>query len=417
MIEGLKIAIITAVYVPEPVVSARMAVDLATYLAKQGAQVTVVCPQPSRPSSGDYGIYIKSGAQIVTQEGAVKVVRLPSFSAPQSKIFARFRESYSFGNYVSRYLDALVEKPDVLYVNAWPLFGQALIARCAKKCGIPFVLQIMDIYPESLLHRVPAFLGQFLGPLLTNIDRWIARQATLVSVISDNMRSTYVDNRKIPANKVVTINLWQDEGMFDVFPLKEVACAKYGIPDNKFTFLYLGNIGPVAGVDFLIRAFNNAGLESAQLLIVGDGSAKDSCMQQVALLSAGNILFISDPDVSNVPLLQCMADICLLPMKRGTGMSSIPSKLPAYMFSAKPILATMEESSDTAKVIRDSSCGWIGDSEDLIWLSDKMREVATLKPSERDEFGQNGRQYGLVNFSKSLGVRHLAELVISAKHP
>ena len=400
---------------PEPVVSACMAADLADYLAARGATVTVLCPQPSRPLGADFARYLKPGVALVTREGTVEVVRLPSFAAPRLQLFARFRESYSFGREVCRHLMALGEKPDVLYVNAWPLFGQALIARRARRECIPYVLQVMDIYPESLLNKLPGFLGRLLAPGLTALDSWVANGASYVSVISENMRRTYLGSRGTPAPKVVTVNLWQDERLFAELPSKQAACARYGVPADRFTFLYLGNIGPVAGVDFLIRAFHAAGLEAAQLVIVGDGSAKNACLDLVRLLSAGNVRFISDQEVANVPLLQSMADVCLLPMARGTGMSSIPSKLSAYMLSGKPVLATVETGSDTANVILQADCGWIGDSEDLHWLAAKMGEVSALAASALCSLGQNGRQFGLANFSKTNGVSRLGELILSAR--
>ena len=76
-------------------------------------------------------------------------------------------------------------------------------------------------------------------------------------------------------------------------------------------------------------------------------------------LGTKHIRFISDPDSRNVPLPQSMADVCLLPVKKDNGLTSIPSKLPAYMFSAKPVLATVDPHSDTAAAVRDAGCGWI----------------------------------------------------------
>ena len=83
--------------------------------------------------------------------------------------------------------------------------------------------------------------------------------------------------------------------------------------------VYLGNIGPVAGVDFLIQAFHRAAIENSQLLIIGDGSAKNKCVEMVDRLRIANARFISDPVVKNVPLIQSMANVCLLPLKRGAG--------------------------------------------------------------------------------------------------
>lgn len=406
--------IITAVYPPEPQVSARMSWDLANHLVDQGHCITVVCPHPSRPLNADYSHYNIPNAQVVSYEGRVKVVRLPSFKAPKSKVFPRMLESYSFGREVTRYLTAGDEKPDVLYVNSWPLFAQTIIAHFAKKNKIPMILQIMDIYPEALTDKLPAALGSLFQVTLRKLDAWNAKASASLVVISENMRRTYIECRRIPPERVVTISTWQDESVFQNFLQRSECCSRYGIPDHLFTFLFLGNIGPVAGVDFLIHAFAEAGFSNAQLLIVGDGTKKLDCVKLAKQLNLSNVQFISDPDVANVPVLQAMAHVCMLPMKHGAGMSSIPSKLPSYLFSAKPVIATVDRDSDTARFVRQAGCGWVGEAEDLNWLVAKMKEVTQFSIEHLETIGQRGKQFGLTHFSKSSGVVRLANTITQA---
>jgi glycosyltransferase involved in cell wall biosynthesis len=409
-----NIIIVTAVYPPEPVVSARMSYDLAHALALRGNEVTVICPQPSRPSNADYSQYQNTRLPAVVSEDGIEIVRLPSFTSPESRMFSRLYESWSFGYHVCKYLASRETRSDAIYVNAWPLLAPAQISRHAKKNCIPLVLQIMDVYPESLLAKLPNLVQHLAFAPLLKLDAWIALEAHSVVVISENMKRTYIDSRRILATRVTAIPTWQDDTLFEIAPDRVVACLRYGIPKNNFTFLYLGNIGPVAGVDFIIRAFHKASLDGAQLVIAGDGSSKQDCVDLARQLGSNDVHFVSDHEATNVPLLQSMADVCLLPMKRGTGMSSIPSKLPAYMFSAKPVLATLDEHSDSAKVIRQASCGWIGGAEDLQWLSQKMKEVASLELTELQQYGRNGRNYAISKFSKAEGVTSLAELILSA---
>jgi glycosyltransferase involved in cell wall biosynthesis len=396
------------------VVSARLGWDLAINLNEGKALVTVICPQPSRPLNADYSNYKNSFEPIVTQEDGLTIVRQPSFSSPQSGLFSRLRESWSFGRHVCQCLEKSAQKPDVMYVNAWPLLAQAQIVRFAKKNQIPVILQVMDIYPESLVGKLPVWLRDIISWPLLQLDAWIAQQAHSVVVISDNMRRTYTKSRRIPADRVATIPTWQDESLFENIPPRADACRRYAIPENLFTFLYLGNIGPVAGVDFLIRAFHKAAVDEAQLVIVGDGSAKADCIKLAGRLNVPHVHFISDPDAANVPLLQSMAHVCLLPMKSGTGMSSIPSKLPAYLFSSKPVLATVDPDSDTASLIQKAECGWIGPPEDLDWLPCRMREISVMPEDELTVRGCSGQKFGLKNFSKSYGVKQLSQLVLSA---
>lgn len=409
-----NITIITAIYPPEPQVSARMSFDLANYLTGQGYSVTVLCPQPSRPLSADYSQYKNAAKTVVTSENGIRIVRLPSFVAPKSRLLPRMWESFSFGRVVNEYLAADQKKPAVLYVNSWPMFAQALIAHFAKKNGIPMVLQIMDIYPEALTSKLPNVLQALIYGPLKKLDAWITRTAIKVVVISENMRQTYTENRQLPVESVVTVPTWQDESVFAYVPPRSECCNRYKIPLHMFTFLFLGNIGPVAGVDLLIRAFAETNIPNAQLVVVGDGTTKSDCVNLVKQLKLSHVHFISDPDISNVPVLQNMAHVCMLPMKRGAGMSSIPSKLPSYMFSAKPVIATVDLDSDTARFIHEAECGWVGEAEDLTWLSDKMTEVSQLPMEDLEIIGQRGKKNGLVHFSRTTGVVSLANAIIQS---
>jgi len=410
----IKIFLISAVYSPEPQISARMSFNLANKLVEFGHKVTVLCPQPSRPLMAKYQKYLNPDSPIIIIEDGVVVVRLPSFSAPQSRLVARIRESFSFGIAVVKYLFNEKEKPDVLYVNSWPLFAQIIIFLFARRYSIPTVLQIMDIYPETLTNRLPFFLRSFIYFPFRKVDAWIAGIASTVVVISENMRRTYIEDRKISAGSITTIFTWQDEVSFENTDPRSVCCSRYGVSSELFTFLFLGNIGPVAGVDFLINAFAAADIVDAQLLIVGDGAAKSGCLELVRQLNLSGVHFISDPDAANVPTLQGMAHVCILSMKRGTGMSSIPSKLTSYLFSGKPVIATVDLGSDTADFVLKAECGWVGESEDLIWLIDKMREVRLLPKEQLEIFGENGKKFGLKHFSKSTGVVRLANTVLRA---
>lgn len=43
------------------------------------------------------------------------------------------------------------------------------------------------------------------------------------------------------------IHNWQDEERFASLPSRTEACSHHGVSPNRFSFVYLGNIGPVAG--------------------------------------------------------------------------------------------------------------------------------------------------------------------------
>ena len=410
----IHIAIINAVYPPEPVVSAQIGRDLAGHLADFGARVTVLCPYPSRPLGVEYANFRPSSAARVDAEGGVEVVRLPSFTAPQSRLVARMWESWSFGRYVCRYLEGQVGDVDVVYANTWPLFSQALIARFCARRDIPLVLHVQDIYPETLQTRLSPWLGGFVIPLLRAWDRRTAHRAAKVVVIGDRARSLYAQTRSLLSERLEVIRNWQDEQLFlDAYP-RATAAQHYAVDGAAFSFLYLGNIGPTTDMELVIRAFDQASVANGQLLVVGDGSAKQTCMALTRELGLKSARFLSCLSPYEVPALQSLADVCLLPLKKGVALNGVPSKLAAYLFSAKPVLATLDAASDTARCIREAQCGWVGEPENLNWLAHKIAEVAALPSTVLDMMGQRGRVYGLKHFSKSEGVQRLANLVVAA---
>jgi len=74
------------------------------------------------------------------------------------------RESLSFGWHACRYLERHLPDVDAVYANTWPLASQVLIARYCTRRRIPLVFHIQDVYPESLLGKLPACLRGAAAP-------------------------------------------------------------------------------------------------------------------------------------------------------------------------------------------------------------------------------------------------------------
>jgi glycosyltransferase involved in cell wall biosynthesis len=389
-----------------------MVLDLATALADDGHMVEVVCPYPSRPAGVQHSAdEISAVAASVASKGIV-LTRVNSFTTTKSRIGPRMRESWSFG----RSAAAVVAKStgyNVLYDAVWPMFAQAWVGFAAKKPGIPQVSHIMDVYPESAYPKVPWWIQACVRRPLVALDRANALHARKLVVISESMRKVYLETRGIPFDRMEVLHTWQDEALFQELPKRESAVRRYNLPPDLFTFLYLGNIGPVAGVDHLIHSFAGANLSDSQLLIVGEGTQKPACIQSASRTGA-NVRFISDPAVANVPLLHSLADVCLLPMKLGAASSSFPSKLTGYMLSGKPVLASVGQNSDSANLVRKADCGWVVESEDIEALAGKMRELRSLGYRELAAAGARGRSHAMEHLSKRNGVRRLVSIILDS---
>lgn len=387
--------IISAVYPPEPVVSAKLSLDLYNELKSKGYNVRILHPQPTRPNGFSFDYKVTGGVDEITTQ---------SYVCPQSSLIGRMRESWSFGKACSKYIKEHRSEISCIYANAWPMFSQKAIVKAARKYGFPCIIHVQDVYPESLTNKMPSAIGSIVHALILPMDKYILRNCTKVVAISDKMKNYLAETRGIEPEKISVVINWQNEREFQDYQ----EGVKDRIKEHPFTFMYMGNIGPVAGVDLLIDAFEKAKLENARLVIAGSGSMKEQLKAK-----ASNCKEIEFWDVPNgkVPEIQAQADVMMLPIKKGAARSSIPSKLPAYMFSAKPIIGCVDEDSDTANAIKDADCGFVIEPENVEKLAETMKMVATLNRAYLKEKAEKAQIYGLSHFSKKENLGKLVKVI------
>lgn len=388
----MKIIIISAVFPPEPLVTAKISKDLADYLSNDN-EVIVLAPRPSRPINS---IFPK------LKHTNFRLEYLNSFVYPHGSIWGRLFESFSFGLACYFYLSRSKSVSKV-YLNTWPIFGQLFVSFACLQKKIPYYLHIQDIYPESLSNKLPTYLRKIINFVFIKIDRYNIKKSCKTIVVSKNMLRIISDSRKICIDKFVLVNNWQDERNFESY------ISDWSI--SKFTFMYLGNIGPVAGIENLINAFVLSGI-NAKLVIAGSGSKKNDCINLANNFKNYDISFIDVPP-GTVPETQSNAHVLILPTINNGAITSIPSKLPAYMFSAKPIFGILNKNSDTADAIIEAGCGWIVEPNNFNEIAQKFKEIISISNNKLITMGLQGREFALKNYTKNSNLSKLVECILS----
>jgi glycosyltransferase involved in cell wall biosynthesis len=396
------ILLISATFPPEPVVAASLVKDLAETLTKD-QRVTVISPKPTRPLGFMFSEITSSGRKF-------EHIVLNSFTYPKSKILGRFRESYSFGKHSSKYIIMNRKEIQCCYISAWPLIGQYLIIKTLRKYSIPSVIHIQDIYPESVCIKL-SFLGNLIRLIFMPMDKYILKYSSKVVAISKNMSNTFIKTRGVHEDKIELVQNWKNEEEFIKDDKSIGSDWAKRINGNPFIFMYLGNIGLVAGCDFLIRSFAKADIRDSLMIIAGCGSDKDKCIRLARSYNNVNIEFWDVPN-GQVSAVQKISNVMLLPVKRGAAMSSVPSKLPSYMFSKKPVIACVDENSDTKEAVVEAKCGWIVPPENIDKLAAMMRYTASMNREDLTQLGENGYRYALTNYSAKINVQKLASVII-----
>ena len=397
------VLIITGVFFPEPIVSAGLMKDLATELSK-GYKVTVIRPKPSRPMGFEIPNYSYS-------QFPFEVIETDSYVHPASSLIGRGKESYSMGRWCARYIEQHHDEICFIYNSPWHMFGRNIVAKVALKYGIPYITPVQDIYPESLSSKFPniPFLKKIINTILLPSDKYLLSHAAKIHTISEKMVDYLSKTRGIEKSHFVAIRNWQDERDFVEYANAHQNERK---SDAPFTFMYMGNVGPLAGIDVLFDALREAQLSNARLVVAGSGSAKQSLMEKAKTYKDCKIEFWDVP-AGKVPEAQSKSDVMCLPVKKGYAMSSIPSKLPAYMFSKKPVLASVDAESDTAMCIRENKAGWVALPEDAESVAKAMKEAYSLPEEELHRIGDNGFEFAIETLSRK-NLKKLADACLDA---
>lgn len=406
----MNVGVVSCVFPPEPVVSSRTSADIASALHSAGHRVTVICPFPSRPEGKIFAGFRRRWRTRSTSDG-VEIIRCYSTTSPSSSLVSRFAENVSFG--LSSMTALLgVARPDVLFLNSWPIFATGLVAAAARFRRVPYVLSVQDVYPESLIVQKRA-AARVLAAILRWIDTRIARNAAAVIVLSEAFARIYRDDRRVDPGRVHVIPNWSA----DRAPASREEALAYrrgrGIADDDFLIVYGGNVGVAAGVEQLVEAFRSVELPNVRLLIAGAGARVEECERLAAKLGEGRVLFHRPWLDEQTAVVLAAADLLALPTAGEQSQISVPSKLISYLLAAKPVLAIVRGDSETAEVVRQSGAGWLVEPGREALLASTITAAAQAGDPERRAMGAGGRLYALSHFGPGQGVSRVLDVLRS----
>lgn len=409
-----EILVISAVFPPEPVVSARTSADISDGLRAVKYQVTVLASFPSRPEGKLFAGYSRKLYQRENMENGVDVVRCFATLSPDSRIVSRLLENLSFG-ITSSWQVLLAKRPQVIYANTWPIVATGLLFLVATLRRIPLVISVQDVYPEALIVQGRITPESLLARVMRTIDSLIARRSAHVIVISERFAEIYRDQRGVPPERLSLVPNWINGQMIDVTTAGRKFRQIKGIAETDFLLVYAGNVGVAAGVDTLLAAIRHLPAEtSVRLLVAGSGSQLAACQSAAEEIGGGRIVIHSPWAADETSAVLRAADLLVLPTQGEQSLVSVPSKLLSYMLAGRPVLATAVPDSDLADLVAQSQCGWVVEPDRPDILAQKIEEISQLDTNELKRFGERGRTYVLQHFDKKVCLPKVVEILEKA---
>ncbi|MBX3016126.1 MAG: glycosyltransferase family 4 protein [Caldilineaceae bacterium] len=400
-----KILLLTLVFAPDGVSTAVLMTELAQELQQAGHQVTVLTTTPHynvepeararQPLTPYWGRWLQrselDGIPVYHAAIPVKGARVGARLLDYLRFHAISTLAGLFA--VGRYDLLLVPSPPLtIGVSAWLL---GLLRR------VPFIYNVQEIYPDVAV-SLGVMRNRLLIGLFTALERWIYGRARAITVISEWFRRRLVA-KGVPSAKLTVIPNFVDTDFMQPQPLTARttnAFARQHDLVDQFVLLYAGNIGLTQGFETILAAAQQvAHLTDLRFVIVGDGTRRKWLEEQLAANGLTNVLLLPYQPRSVVPQIYAAADLCLVPLKRGTAQETFPSKIYTIMAAGRPVIAAADPNSELAWVVDHARCGWAVPPDDAAALAAAIIHAHTHRTTLPAK-GHQGRAYVLANHSR-----------------
>jgi len=404
----MHVLMIVPYYAPDLGPSAPLFTMLSGGLVRRGHTVTVIAAVPHYPSGQVPAAY--RGKWIWrSSENGVEVVRVAVPSVKRANLAQRLLQfiCYQLGATWAglglQYDVMLVANPAL-----WVWLPFACLAVLRRK---PAIFSVHDVYPD-----VGVQLGIFRhGPVVSavaGLERFCLNHAVIVRILSESFRPG-LRALGVPDTKMVLIYDWVDTDLIRPLP-RDNAFARETDLTDCFVVLYAGNLGLSQGLEHVLTA---AELLAAQgdirFVFVGDGAAREQLAARAAQGQLANVQFLPFQPRERLPEVLATADVSLVTLLRGVGLGSLPSKTFSILASGRPMLASVDEGSETWNLVNHAEAGLCVPPESPSRLAETiliLKQDAVL----RERLGRNGRVWAERYHSPQSAAEEFEKLLLAA---
>jgi glycosyltransferase involved in cell wall biosynthesis len=380
--------------------------SVAASLVNHGFKVDVLTGMPNYPSGKCFVGYESSWLTRDSYLG-VQMLRVPIiFRGNSSNVRLIF-------NYLSFVVSAslfglffLRKKYDLVFCYATSPILQAIPAILfAKKNSAPFVLNVQDLWPESISATGRIHSSSIIW-CLTKLVAWIYRQSNLILTQSNEF---HLPIKKIaPVAKIIFWPNSVDPSFYEseLNKMPESLDNAYGA--NYFTVTFAGNIGSAQSIETIVEASNLLKAEGKiRIILLGDGSKRLWALKEKSKKNLTN-LFIPGPFPEKMMPIIYSKSSCLLVTLTDRYIFSltIPNKIQGYLALGRPIIGSINGAG--AEVIKEANAGMVCPAEDSIMLAEKILEMSKLSQEELNTYGKNGRDYFMFHFEHDMLMQKLS---------
>lgn len=400
---------------PEKAASGYLGQNRNQAYADLGWDMVAFAPTPCRGISKEERNKYKGKAYRteVDFDGHRTIHRFSMYAEGKNPVLRAFRYFLISIKHLNRALFSKYAKDvDVMFLGSTPPY-QGLLGSVVKKFRhIPFVYNVQDIFPDSLVGTGLAKKDGILWKIGRVIENITYRNAEKIIVISQDFKKNIMA-KGVPEEKIEVIYNWVDQNA--VVPVNDEdneLFEEFDISREKFRVVYAGNLGNAQNIGIIVEAAkrlkNNNNVE---FVIFGKGSLKNEIKETKAKEQLDNLKIFPIQPYERVSKVYGLGHVCIVACKPGLGGAAMPSKTWSIMSSARAVLANFDEG-ELKEIVENNHCGVFTKADDLDGFVAAIEELSQ-HPERCAEMGKNGRQFILENLTREVGTRKYVEVIKS----
>jgi lipopolysaccharide/colanic/teichoic acid biosynthesis glycosyltransferase len=394
----MRILLLTQWFDPEPTFKG---LSFAQELIRLGHEVEVLTGFPNYPGGKIYAGY---KIQLFKKEtlGGVWVNRVALYPSHDTSALGRILNYVSFAFSCAILGPCLIKRPDVVYCYQPPatVALAALAFRFLR--GVPFVLDIQDLWPDTLQAT-----GMVNSPFLLRATglwcRWINALADRVVVLSPGFKKR-LEERGVPSHKIRVIYNWADDNHFAPNQAPPLVT-------DKFSVVFAGTMGKAQALDSVLDSalLLKDKAPEIQIIFIGGGIEREALVRRANEMALTNVVFLERRPISAMSEILNAADVLLVHLKSDPLFEiTIPSKIQAYLATGKPILVAVP--GDASQLVERAGAGISCRPEDPAALAEAILSLSKTPKAKLIEMGNNGREFYKQNLSRSVGAEKFTEI-------
>lgn len=421
----MRILVLTPYCMPEHAASSYLGANRNEAFVANGFDILTYAPTPCRGiDAATRAEYKKKEHRVdLYLDGHREVRRFPMYAEGGNALMRALRYFFvgcmhlCYGIFSK---DA--RKCDVMFIASTPPFQGALAGIVKNFTKQPFVYNLQDIFPDSLVNNGLTQKGSLLWKIGRVIENFTYKHADKIIVISEDFKKNIMA-KGVPEEKIVVVYNWVDQNaVVDIPREKNKLFDAYGLDRSKFYVTYNGNIGLSQNMDMLlsvaeefqsskVQAFQGKEISCTDIhfVLVGNGAYLDEVKRLVNDKKLKNVHLLPFQPYEDISHVFSLGDASLVISKPGTGAASVPSKTWSIMSASRPILANFDEN-ELKQIVEKHNCGIFtkaGDKEAFkqsILALYNNREMAV-------EMGKNGRQFVMDNLTREVGTQKYVDVI------